>query len=93
MHRSDEEKTKFANRMRRISGQVNAVQRMIEDDQYCVDVMMQISAVTGALNKVSELLMQEHLKSCVRQAMENGDEADRDQKLEELLNVFRKYSK
>ncbi|MEO8270938.1 MAG: metal-sensitive transcriptional regulator [Aureliella sp.] len=93
MHRDDDEKSKLVNRLRRISGQVEAVQRMIEEDKYCVEILMQISASTGALHKVSELVLEDHLKSCVRQAMENGDAADRDQKLEEIMTIFRKYGK
>jgi len=91
MHRDDDEKSKLLNRLRRISGQVEAVQRMIEQDSYCVDILMQISAATGALHKVGELVLEEHLKSCVRAAMENGDTADREKKLEELMTIFRKY--
>ena len=93
MHRSDEEKSKLKNRLRRVAGQVDAVQRMIDDDEYCVDILMQISAATGALSKVGEVILEEHLKSCVRDAMENGDDKDREQKLEELIAVFRKYKK
>ncbi|MCA9034563.1 MAG: metal-sensitive transcriptional regulator [Planctomycetaceae bacterium] len=93
MHRSDEEKSKLKNRLRRVAGQVDAVQRMIDDDEYCVDILMQISAATGALNKVGEVILEEHLKSCVRDAIENGNEKDRDQKLEELIAIFRKYKK
>lgn len=93
MHRSDEDKSKLANRLRRISGQVEAVRRMIDDDEYCVDVLMQISAATGALNKVGEVILEDHLKSCVRDAMENGDDRDRDEKLAEIMAIFRKYKK
>lgn len=93
MKRSDEEKSKLKNRLRRVAGQVDAVQRMIDDDEYCVDILMQISAVTGALNKVGEVILEEHLKSCVREAIENGDDKDREQKLEELIAIFRKYKK
>ncbi len=93
MHRSDEDKAKLTNRLRRISGQVEAVLRMVEDDEYCVDVLMQISAATGALHKVGELVLEEHLKCCVRDAMENGDDANREEKLQELMAIFRKYKK
>lgn len=93
MHRSDEEKSKLKNRLRRVAGQVDAVQRMIDDDEYCVDILMQISAATGALNKVGEVILEEHLKSCVRDAVENGNEKDREKKLEELIAIFRKYKK
>ncbi len=88
----DEEKKKVLNRIRRINGQVEAVGRMIENEDYCVDVMMQISAATGALSKVAEIVLENHLKTCVTEAMNNDDPADRDQKLEELIKLFRKYA-
>ena len=86
-------KAKIGNRLRRVTGQVEAVRRMIDDDEYCVDILMQISAATGALDKVGQLVLEQHLKWCVREAMDNGDDADRDQKLDELIAIFRKYKK
>ena len=87
-----DEKKKVLNRIRRINGQVEAVGRMIENDEYCVDVLMQISAATGALAKVGQIVLENHLKTCVMEAMKNNDDADRDQKLEELIKLFRKYA-
>ncbi|GAA5507905.1 MULTISPECIES: metal-sensitive transcriptional regulator [Novipirellula] len=88
----DEEKKKLANRLRRVVGQVEAVSRMIEEDQYCVDILMQLSAATGALGKVGQIVLEQHLKRCVTEAIENGNPADRDEKLEELIKLFRKYA-
>ncbi|QDV83778.1 metal-sensitive transcriptional regulator [Planctomycetes bacterium TBK1r] len=89
---SDEEKKKVNNRLRRVIGQVEAVGRMIEEDQYCVDVLMQLSAATGALGKVGQIVLEQHLKTCVVEALEGGPSADREQKLEELISLFRKYA-
>ena len=88
----DEEKKKLANRLRRVVGQVEAVARMIDEDKYCVDVLMQLSAATGALGKVGQIVLEEHLRTCVTEAIENGDAQDRDEKLEELIKLFRKYA-
>ena len=88
----DDEKKKVLNRIKRINGQVEAVGRMIDDEEYCVDVLMQISAATGALAKVGQIVLENHLKTCVMKAMKNNDDADRDQKLEELIKLFRKYA-
>ncbi|EMI41341.1 metal-sensitive transcriptional regulator [Rhodopirellula sp. SWK7] len=90
---SDDEKKKLVHRLSRVNGQVDAVRRMVDEDAYCVDILMQISAATGALNRVGELVLKQHLKRCVRDAMENGDSADRDTKLEEVMSIFRKYGK
>lgn len=88
----DDEKKKLLNRIRRINGQVDAVGRMIESDEYCVDILMQISAATGALGKVGQIILENHLKTCVANAMKNDDVDDREQKLEELIKLFRKYA-
>ncbi|WP_182871465.1 metal-sensitive transcriptional regulator [Stieleria mannarensis] len=89
---SDDEKKKLNNRLRRVVGQVEAVGRMIDDDEYCVDIMMQLSAATGALAKVGEIVLEKHLRTCVADAMESGDQAEREEKLDELIKIFRKYA-
>ena len=89
---SEDDKKKLTNRLRRVVGQVEAVGRMIEDDQYCVDILMQLSAATGALGKVGEIVLENHLKTCVAEALEGGESADREKKLEELISLFRKYA-
>ncbi len=89
---SDDEKKKLLHRLRRVGGQVDAVGRMIENGEYCVDILMQLSAATGALGKVGQIVLENHLKTCVREAIESGDSANRDEKLEELIKLFRKYA-
>lgn len=77
-------KESHLNRLRRIEGQVRGLQRMIDDDRYCIDVLTQISSVTAALDAVALGLVDEHLRHCVLDAaIENGDE--RDQKLHEAV--------
>ena len=89
---SDDDKKKLRVRLRRIGGQVEAVGRMIEDDEYCVDILMQLSAATGALGKVGQIVLENHLKTCVQDAVAEGKEADREEKLRELVELFRKYA-
>lgn len=89
---SEDDKKKLNNRLRRVVGQVEAVGRMIEEDEYCVDILMQLSAATGALGKVGQIVLEQHIKTCVSDAMASGDPSDRDQKLEELIKIFRKYA-
>ncbi|WP_086666020.1 metal-sensitive transcriptional regulator [Lentzea kentuckyensis] len=77
MHGYAENKAAHLRRLRRIEGQVRGLQRMIETDEYCIDVLTQISAATRALQAVSLGLLDEHLKHCVSQAIsEGGDTAD-----------------
>jgi DNA-binding FrmR family transcriptional regulator len=64
-------------RLRRIEGQVRGIQRMIEDDVYCIDILTQVSAATKALESVAIVLLDEHLRHCVTEAIQaGGDEAD-----------------
>jgi DNA-binding FrmR family transcriptional regulator len=88
---SDDEKKKLNNRLRRVIGQVEAIGRMIENDEYCVDILMQLSAATGALDKVGQIVLKQHIQTCVSDAITSGNLDDRNAKIEELMKVFRKY--
>ena len=68
-------KDDYLNRLRRIEGQVRGLQRMIDEDNYCIDVLTQISSVTKALQSVGIGLVDEHLRHCVKDAVAEGDEA------------------
>lgn len=77
----------YLKRLRLIEGQVRGVARMIEDDQYCIDVLTQISSVTSALRSVGLGLLDEHLRGCVRDAADN--EPDRgDAKIREAVGAI-----
>lgn len=79
-------KDAYATRLRRIEGQVRGLQRMIEDDRYCIEVLTQISSVTAALDAVALGLVDEHLHHCLMDAaIENGEERDR--KLHEAVEA------
>ena len=82
---------KARGRLRRIEGQVQGLQRMLENDAYCVDILLQISAVQGALEQCQKLLLGRHIESCVADAMRSGSRGDRQQKIEELLDVFARF--
>ena len=70
-------KDAYLKRLRRIEGQVRGLQRMVESDTYCIDILTQVSAATKALESVALLLVEEHLAHCVTTAIQNGgDEAD-----------------
>ncbi|QDV47488.1 Copper-sensing transcriptional repressor CsoR [Stieleria neptunia] len=89
---TNDEKRKLNNRLRRVVGQVEAVGRMIENEDYCVDILMQLSAATGALGKVGQIVLEEHLKTCVAEAVQNGNAKEREEKIDELVKLFRKYA-
>jgi len=69
------DKDAYLKRLRRIEGQIRGLQRMVENDEYCIDVLTQISAATKALQSVSLGLIDEHLKHCVAEAIAEGGEA------------------
>ncbi len=75
-------------RLRRIEGQVRGLQRMIEADDYCIDVLTQLSSVTAALQSVAIGLIDEHLRHCVIQAATEGDDNARDAKLTEAVQAI-----
>jgi CsoR family transcriptional regulator, copper-sensing transcriptional repressor len=76
MHGYTENKDAYIKRLRRIEGQVRGLQRMVEDDKYCIDILTQVSAATKALQSVALGLLEEHLSHCVANAVaEGGDTA------------------
>jgi DNA-binding FrmR family transcriptional regulator len=87
---SQETKENVQARLKRLAGQLSGIQRMVEGDRYCVDVLMQISAVRAALAKVSKLLLESHIQTCVTGAFESDDAEDRAAKIKELVRVFEK---
>ena len=88
---NQETKAKILGRMRRIEGQVQGLQRMVDNGAYCVDILMQVAAVQGALEQVEKLLLGRHIESCVADAMRSGSRGERQQKIDELLDVFARF--
>ena len=84
-------KDKLLQRLRRAEGQVAAVSRMVEEEKDCVAVLTQIAAVRGALAKTGQLLLGQHLETCVRDAFATGDESLRDRQVAELMDIFGRY--
>lgn len=92
MRLSPEEKKRLITRLKRAEGQVAAVRRMVEQDHYCVDVLVQISAARGALSRVSQVILRSHVETCVQSALAHGDEAEQARKIDELMDVFARFS-
>ncbi len=70
-----EHKDSYLKRLRRIEGQVRGLQRMVDEDQYCIDILTQVAAVTKALQAVAVGLLEDHLGHCVAEAIAAGDES------------------
>ena len=79
-------------RIRRIAGQVAGIERMIEEDRYCVDILLQVAAVRAALDGVGKHLLKAHVETCVADAIESGRPKDRKEKVAELMDVFSKFA-
>lgn len=84
------DKANLLARLRRIEGQVRGISRMIEEDKYCVDILVQIAAVKAALNKVGLVLLEDHTRGCVSRAIQS-DEGDK--AIDELMDVIMRFIK
>ena len=77
------------NRLSRIEGQVRGVRKMVEDDVYCPDILIQVSAINAALNSFNKVLLAEHIRSCVADDIREG----KDETIDELVGVLQKLMK
>jgi len=81
-------KKQIVNRLRSISGHVQGIERMIESDVYCIDVIKQVLAVQSALTKVSNLVLENHLQTCVTAAIRGQDPEQQGRVIDEIVDVF-----
>ena len=81
------------NRLRRVEGQVRGIQRMIDEDTYCIDVLTQVSAVKSALDRVAMLLLEDHLRHCVMGAVGSGSEHELSDKIAEAAGAIERLVK
>ena len=86
-------KQQLINRLKSIEGHVRGVQRMVEDDDYCVDIIKQTLAVQRALEKFNSIILERHLEGCVTTAIRSDDAGERERVIHELLQVFETSSK
>lgn len=87
--RKKQEKKSLLNRLKRIEGQVRGLEAMVEDDIYCTDILIQVSAVTAALNSFNKVLLENHIRSCVTDNIRQGN----DEVIEELVTTMQKLMK
>ena len=84
------DKEKILNRLRRIEGQVRGLQRMVEGEAYCVDILTQIGSVVSASEKVGAILLKDHVEHCVRESIEKGG-LEADEKIAELTTAVERF--
>lgn len=83
-----EARTQVLNRLKSVDGHVRGVIRMVEDDAYCMDVIKQLQAVQGAIERVNALLLGDHLQTCVTTAIRGDEAQERERVIGELLQLF-----
>lgn len=86
-------KEQLANRLKSIEGHIRGIQRMVDEDAYCMDIMKQIKAVQQALERVSALTLENHLNTCVATAIRSEDEVEQERVVREIMDVFKATGK
>jgi DNA-binding FrmR family transcriptional regulator len=87
------DKEALTKRLHRIEGQVRGIERMVDDDRYCIDILTQVGAVKTALENVALEILGDHVTHCVKDALASGDEATAAAKSEELLAAVQRFAK
>ena len=87
-HRSAETKKNLINRLNRINGQVNGVKKMIEEDSYCNDILIQLSAIKNSVQSLSNDLLDSHLHTCITNDLQSGNLSA----IDEVVNLFKKFN-
>ena len=80
-------------RLHRIEGQVRGIEKMVEDNRYCIDILTQVAAVSTALEALALKILDDHVRHCVAGALASGDEANALQKTEELLSAVQRFAR
>ena len=93
MHGYAKDKDLIVKRLHRIEGQVRGIERMVDEDRYCIDILTQIAAVKTALEQVGAKLLEDHVTHCVHDAIASGDETAADEKTAELLTAVQRFVK
>ncbi|GAB6090015.1 metal-sensitive transcriptional regulator [Spirochaeta dissipatitropha] len=81
-------KTTLQTRLKRAGGQIQGIQKMLDDDRYCMDIMAQTRAVISAMRKIEQEILRNHMQTCVTEAFEHGDDSDREQKIAEVIRAL-----
>ncbi len=90
MQLSDDKREDFRSRLSRIEGQVRGVQRMVEEDRYCGDVLNQTHSVQQALKSVERKILRNHLETCLTNAVQSGDDEARQESYDEFMDLLKK---
>lgn len=89
----DKSRQTISRRIASAAGHLKGIERMVDEDAYCIDVIKQLQAVQAALNKVSALILDTHLRHCVTTAIQGNDPSERERVLQEVTSVFEMSAK
>ena len=87
------DKNALVKRLHRIEGQVRGIEKMVEDDRYCIDILTQIAAISTALEGLALKILDDHVRHCVAGALRSGDEAAAAEKTSELLAAVQRFAR
>jgi len=79
-------------RLRRVAGQVGGVERMVDEGRYCIDILLQIAAIQGALSEIGRVVLSNHVQTCLADALKSGNARERRAKVDEVLGLFSRCS-
>ena len=90
---NEKQKNDVTLRLSKVEGQIRGIRKMIDEDRYCIDILSQTRAVTAAMRKIEDLIMEQHLNTCVLNSMKSGDKEDQKEKISEIMDVLSKFRK
>lgn len=89
----DKQKQKAIDRLSRIEGQVRGIRKMVEEDRYCMDILTQTRSIFAAIRGVEEYILENHLHTCVTEAIRSGDYAEQSRKMDEIMDLISRIRK
>ena len=90
---NEKQKEDVVKRLNRIEGQIRGINKMVSDNRYCIDILTQSRAIVAAIRKVEDLVMHQHLQTCVAESMRNDNSEDKEDKIGEIMDVISKFRK
>jgi DNA-binding FrmR family transcriptional regulator len=90
---NETQKNDVLQRLKKIEGQIGGIQKMVAENRYCMDILTQTRASVAAVRKVEDIIMQQHLYTCVADSIRSGDQNDQNEKINEIMDIFSKFRK
>lgn len=91
MYSYEADKQEILTRLRRMEGQLRGIQRMVEENKYCVDVLTQLSSIIAAAHRVGEIVLQDHIQGCVKNALSQDENSET--AIQELMEAIRRFGR